>query len=58
MEAATPKRRGAPLGPRLAPEEATRPRSIRLNNARWAKLQQLGREWLELAIDRAKLPPA
>lgn len=31
-----------------------RPRSVRLDDARWHKLQQLGREWLERAIDRAK----
>lgn len=54
-----PKRRGRPPGsggPRLAPEDATKPRSVRLNDARWDKLQRLGRSWLEGAIDRAREP--
>ena len=42
--------------PELPPEEKTRPRSMRLNDERWDKLQRLGREWLERAIDRAKVP--
>lgn len=33
-----------------------RPRSVRLSEARWLKLQQLGRAWLERQIDRAKVP--
>lgn len=40
--------------PALPADEKTHPRSIRMNDARWAKLQQLGREWLENAIDKAK----
>lgn len=55
----TPKRRGRPpgsSGPRLSPENATQPRSMRLNDARWAKLQRLGRDWLERAIDDAQEP--
>lgn len=54
-----PKRRGRPPGsggPRLAPEDATKPRSVRLNDARWAKLKRLGSDWLEGAIDRAREP--
>lgn len=54
-----PKRRGRPpgsSGPRLAPEDATKPRSVRLNEARWEKIQRLGRDWLEAAIDRAREP--
>lgn len=54
-----PKRpRGRPPGtggPRLAPEDMTKVRSVRLNDERWEKLKKLGREWLEQAIDRAKL---
>lgn len=52
-QAPEPKRRGRPPVP---PEQRSdvKPRSIRLDEARWAKLQQLGREWLERAIDRAK----
>ena len=42
--------------PELPPDEKTRPRSIRLNDERWDKLQRLGRDWLERAIDRAKVP--
>lgn len=44
-----------PGRPELAPDEKTSPRSIRLNAARWAKLQRLGRGWLERAIDKAKV---
>lgn len=31
------------------------PRTVRLNDERWEKLKLLGREWLEKAIDRAKV---
>jgi hypothetical protein len=54
-----PKRRGRPpgtVGPRLSPEDSTEPRSVRLNDERWAKLRRLGRDWLEGVIDRAKEP--
>lgn len=54
-----PKRRGRPpgsTGPRLSPEDATQPRSMRLNDARWEKLQRLGRDWLEREIDLARDP--
>ena len=40
----------------LPPEEATKPRSVRLNDARWEKLKLLGMEWLADRIDRAKVP--
>ncbi len=46
--------RGRPkAGPDHTPP--TKTRSIRLDDARWEKLQALGREWLERQIDRAKL---
>jgi hypothetical protein len=48
------KRIGRPPGTGLPPEEQRKPRSVRLNEARWAKLQELGTAWLEKAIDRAK----
>lgn len=54
-----PKRRGRPPGTggrRLAPEDATKPRSVRLTDARWEKLKRLGSDWLAGAIDRAKEP--
>tara|TARA_R110000868_G_scaffold160430_2_gene390056 strand:+ start:17485 stop:17676 length:192 start_codon:yes stop_codon:yes gene_type:complete len=54
-----PKRRGRPpgsTGPRLAPENATKPRSVRLNDDRWEKLKRLGSTWLDQKIDEAKLP--
>ena len=35
------------------PQEAAKPRSVRLDDARWAKLKALGREWLERIIDAA-----
>ena len=49
-----PKRIGRPPVP---PDQRSdkRPRSVRLGDAHWAKLQTLGTEWLERAIDRAKL---
>lgn len=46
-----PAKRGRPAI--LKPAERTKPRSIRLSDARWAKLMRLGREWLERAIDAA-----
>jgi len=40
------------------PEEQTKPRSIRLNDARWEKLKRLIKAgWLNKAIDRAKEKP-
>jgi len=40
-----------------APEDQTKPRSIRLNDVRWAKLKRLIKAgWLANAIDKAKLP--
>jgi uncharacterized protein (DUF4415 family) len=45
-----------PGRPPLPPEEHTKPRSVRLNDARWEKLKRLGTGWLERAIDRAKEP--
>lgn len=52
-----PKRRGRPpglTGLRLAPEDATKPRSVRLTDARWKKLKRLGSDWLARQIDAAK----
>lgn len=40
----------------LPPDQATKPRSIRLNDARWEKLKRLGTAWLEARIDKAKEP--
>lgn len=47
--------RGQGRKPRPA-EEATKPRSVRLNDARWEKLKRLGAEWLARQIDKAKEP--
>lgn len=41
--------------PPLPEGETGSPRSVRLNDERWEKLKLLGREWLEKAIDRAKV---
>jgi hypothetical protein len=49
----TQKRMGRPPGSGAPPEAQRRPRSVRLNDARWAKLQRLGADWLERAIDAA-----
>lgn len=53
MSEQQPKRLGRPP---LPPEQrkTTPVRSIRIDDERWAKLQRLGREWLERAIDRAR----
>lgn len=42
--------------PALPPDEQTKPRSVRLTDARWEKLKLLGSEWLNKAIDKAKEP--
>jgi hypothetical protein len=48
------KRMGRPPGTGAPPEQKRETRSVRLNDARWAKLQKLGAKWLENAIDRAR----
>jgi hypothetical protein len=48
------KRMGRPPGTGAPPAEQRKPRSVRMNDARWAKLQRLGSDWLESAIDRAR----
>jgi hypothetical protein len=40
----------------LPPEERTKPRSVRLNDARWERLKALGSEWLAEVIDAAEMP--
>lgn len=50
-----PKRMGRPPLP-AEQRSDVKPRSVRLDDARWSKLQRLGRQWLEAAIDRAKEP--
>lgn len=42
------------------PDQKTRPRSVRLNDARWEKFKALHKddpEWLAKKIDKAKTPP-
>jgi hypothetical protein len=46
-------RRRAGGRPELPEPEKTKPRSIRLNDRRWAKLKSLGSDWLNAAIDEA-----
>lgn len=46
-------RRGRPPA---APEDKRHHRSVRLTDAQWEKLRLLGSEWLERAIERAKVP--
>lgn len=45
---------GRPVGGGLPPEQQTKPRSVRLNDARWERLKQLGTGWLERQIDLAR----
>jgi hypothetical protein len=52
----SPKEKRPPGRPPLPPEDHTKPRSVRLNDARWLKFKRLGTGWLERAIDRAKEP--
>lgn len=51
------KRPGRPCVP-VAQQAATLkpPRSVRLDDARWAKLKALGTDWLEQQIDAANPP--
>jgi len=44
---------GRPPGTSAPPDKQRKPRSVRLNDERWAKLKTLGPEWLEGAIDNA-----
>lgn len=37
----------------LRPDGARRPRAVRLGDAHWSKLRQLGTRWLEQMIDEA-----
>jgi hypothetical protein len=46
-------RRRAGGRPAMADEDKPKVHSVRLNDARWAKFQTLGRGWLEAAIDDA-----
>lgn len=46
-----------PGRPSLPADEQTKPRSIRLTDARWEKLKRLKSEWLNKAIDKAKESP-
>lgn len=39
----------------LPADQQTKPRSVRLTEARWAKLKLLGSEWLAKQIDKAKV---
>lgn len=47
---------GRPPGSNIPPEKKRKPRSMRLDDARWLKLQALGGAWLDKAIDDAKYP--
>ena len=54
--ATLPRPPGRPRGSKIKAKDQRKPRSIRLNDSRWGKLQRLGSAWLEGAIDRAKEP--
>ena len=52
-EKTPPRPRGRPpVAPELRSGKA--PRTIRLSDANWAKLQRLGTPWLERRLDAAK----
>lgn len=42
--------------PKLPDSERGKNHSIRITDARWAKLKRLGMAWLNRTIDRAKEP--
>ena len=46
-----PKKRPGPKPKPAAELSDAKPRTIRLDEARWRKLQRLGRAWLEWHID-------
>jgi len=50
-----PTQKRPPGRPAAPAAESRRVRAVRLNDARWEKLRRLGSEWLERAIDRARL---
>lgn len=47
---------GRPPLPADAPRSEKSPRTVRLDDERWAKLRRLGTEWLEREIDYAPEP--
>ena len=53
-----PRPVGRPPGSVTAAEDQTRPRSVRLNDARWDKYRALGSAWLARKIDAEPWPTA
>lgn len=53
--APTPKRMGRP---ELPPEQRTKPRTIWMTDAEWAKVQSAPKKWVNGLVQRAKLPQA
>ena len=56
-DAGRPQRGGAGRGQGRKPlplDVVTKPCTVRLDAARWAKLKQLGTDWLRQQIDAAK----
>lgn len=51
-------RRRAGGRPAMKADDKPKVRTVRLNDARWAKYRLLGRTWLEVAIDAAVVPVA
>ncbi|MBK6616270.1 hypothetical protein [Ottowia sp.] len=51
-------RRKAGGRPPMPTDDKPKVRTVRLNDARWAKYKLLGRTWLEVAIDTAVVPAA
>lgn len=40
--------------PELPPDEKTRPHTVYLTDAQWAKVQERGKDWLRALIDKAR----
>lgn len=44
--------------PELPPEQRTKPRTIWMTDAEWAKVQAAPKKWVNGLVQRAKVPPA
>lgn len=55
-QTAAPRSPGRPIGTGASVEKQRKPRSVRLADFEWAKLQRLGSTWLSTQINQAKEP--
>ena len=58
-EGSSPSRRTKKMGrPELPPELRTKPRTIWMTDAEWAKVQSAPKKWVNGLVQRAKVPQA